>query len=465
MLIFSTDGNNTKLDFVPDFYELRLDLRKDCFSIPDFFLNKKAIITIRDRAEGGKYIGNIDTKITFLQKILDETNLFIDIELANKDLLLNNISPHQKKRVIISVHDFSPKLKLSANYLLNKSCFFYKFVINNNSISEFFEVYHYLNSLNIDYTLISIGYTSLLSRILYQHLGFKATYFGKKGHQTALNQMTERDVIRYDLINISPKTAIGGIIGSEQILNSLGLSFYNKYFQDNNINAVYLPIVIEKARGDDLKLLVELVKSSSFFCFGFSITMPFKKEIGKWEVNTSPTSAHSLQGGQDINRSYNLWIPNDNKSYLTDEDAFIEAFKKLHITKETKILLLGIGAMAKTVLKLLPENTIYIITRHSLTAFVEWVGEGIFCLINTTPLGTNGEDIREIYPNLKFHKVIDLPYSTEKTKLALYCQENNIPIVDGKQFWKLQAKKQLELFITSCHSKQSEESLGNFTNN
>ena len=46
-----------------------------------------------------------------------------------------------------------------------------------------------------------------------------------------------------------------------------------------------------------------------------------------------------------------------------------------------------------------------------------------------------------------FEKIIDLPYKEKNTLLIKHCIENEIDYVDGKMFWKWQAKSQLKKFL------------------
>jgi shikimate 5-dehydrogenase len=158
----------------------------------------------------------------------------------------------------------------------------------------------------------------------------------------------------------------------------------------------------------------------------------------------------------------NLWTPYDNKTYLTDVYAFEQAFVRLNIDDDVKIVLLGTGAMAKTVIQLLPRNDIYVLGRDEekvallMSNFGDKniVYDGTICLINTTPLGMNDENVLDAFPVKVFHMAIDLPYQNKKTKLVEHCEDKNIPIIDGIEFWNLQAQKQLEVFVENISNEE-----------
>jgi len=422
----------------PDFYELRLDLRNySKFKIPKFFYHNPSIITLRDLCEGGRYSGAIDQKLDFFVKLLEETNFYIDVELTHLPSLLKKLKNKVLlRRTIISVHDPSTFDLSNVKNIIQfvgsslapsvseyiENCFFLKLALRIDTFSQLHAVTELLSTLKMPYTLISSGKLSLISRILYQHLGSVATYYGRQGALTAQNQITQHDVQMFNLVHIDAEARIGGVVGGSQVKNSLGLDFYNTYFRLHRKNAVYLPFAIE-----DCADFIEFIKKTSLPLLGFSITMPFKEEITKHIQTADPM--------------INLWLPRTGQTFNTDANALIEAFKLLNITLQTHILLLGNGAMARLVRQLLPNNR-FLGDGQDNTKFTADV-----CLINATPLGHRGEDVLVHYQLPPFNKVIDLPYTNSDTKLIAYCKKHNIIYIDGKTFWKMQAKVQLQLFL------------------
>ena len=49
-------------------------------------------------------------------------------------------------------------------------------------------------------------------------------------------------------------------------------------------------------------------------------------------------------------------------------------------------------------------------------------------------------------------KVVDLPYTQKNTLLINRCIENKMDYIDGKYFWKLQAKIQQQKFIAAIYN-------------
>ena len=410
MLIYSTYNNHySEISFEPDAYELRLDLCKDQFLIPEFFYKKNTILTLRDASEGGNYKGCIKKKLNFYLDILKNTSFFVDIEVKYLDNCQEFDSFYD--RIIWSQHC---NLNVPTTTVPIQ-----KYVYPIDTLLEQCKL------SNKYFCLLSSGKTSLISRLLYKHFGSKAVYFGKEGYETAAGQLTDNDVLLYNLKTINKETIIGGILGGEQIINSIGLKFYNNYFKQNNINAVYLPFI-----NPDLNDFISFVKDSGFRFYGFSITMPYKKKLSEL-----------LKIDKEI---INLWIPSSNEVDCTDETAFIQAFSILDITKDTPIILYGKGAMAQIVKKLLPDNIIYSVARDNIVPDID---KNIpVAVINATP------QIDLIPNNLLIHSVIDLPYSNNSTAIIDYCIENNVPHIDGVSFWKIQAEKQLYAFCDNMYT-------------
>ena len=435
MLILSTYKTEPTPVFEPDFYELRLDLLEDWTVIPDFYQNKNTIVTIRDKDQGGEYKDTLTKKLNFYLNILENTNFYIDIELSNLEVLFTELSDESHyDRIIVSIHDYSDNAFDNFKDLLSTSNFndmiyFYKFVYKIDSLSVMIMMANMLKEINIHFTIQSIGKTSVISRILYKHLGSFATYFGEEGHITAPNQLTDKEMIQFNMRSITPQTSVGGVVGGEQVLHSIGLKSFNRYFKKKGINAVYLPFI-----ATEINDLLDFFSNFFVNFYGFSITMPLKSTIVPTKI-------------------VNTWLPKRNEFYLTDAKGFELSFKKLQVDASTKIILIGSGAMAETVMNLLPENDTDIYTQKRLEkiknpdASFTYNRQENVVLINATPIGTNDEDLIDHFKINNFDRVIDLPYLHDRrTKLALFCFDNNIPIVDGVQFWKWQAKEQLKMF-------------------
>jgi 3-dehydroquinate dehydratase type I len=90
-----------------DLIELRMDYLKRPKLEPLLQAGKKPIIvTHRRREEGGRYTGNEKKRLAVLQEAIDLGASFVDVEVASKAFLLQELVNHSDPtRLILSFHD------------------------------------------------------------------------------------------------------------------------------------------------------------------------------------------------------------------------------------------------------------------------------------------------------------------------------------------------------------------------
>ncbi|MBT7469180.1 MAG: thymidine phosphorylase, partial [Candidatus Cloacimonetes bacterium] len=312
---------------------------------------------------------------------------------------------------------------------------FLKIALKIENYSDFTKLTKIFQKSNKPIIFTGMGKLGKISRILHTHFGAVGTFVGLDDYQTATGQLTVTEAETYNLSTISQKTKIGGIIGGKQVEKSLGINFYNHYFQQHKIDAIYLPFNVEN-------LTDFLNWQNSQNCFGFSVTMPFKTELTENPIN--------------------LFLPKSRKYFNTDAVAFEKSIKFLKISKNEKILIYGSGGTAKTALSIF-QNQAYSAGRN-LTK-IKKLAEKFNCkiavpnqkfdvIINCTPIGMNGEDFLKKTKLQIAKKTIDLPYSNTKTLLIQKCEEEKTKFVNGKTFWKWQAEKQLSEFKKELIKKE-----------
>lgn len=453
MIIYSLPYKNTAFineyihKFRADLYEFRLDYAPDSFNFnPDFF-NSNTILTLRDSNEGGKYNGELEAKLLFYQKMVKKFNCLVDCEYK----LYRNFNKIElpSENLILSYHSLTAKTDFEQIETLVKDAKNIKFkylkiAVNVTKYSDLLKLQKLSYLLPDKLILVGMGSLGKISRILYKFLGSQATYVSHKNFATASGQINLAEAKFYHIRNIDKQTLYGGIIGQKQIDKSIGLQYYNHYFRNEKLNACYLPFAVNNFQ--DFWNWLSNVNQDKFF--GFSITMPFKKMFQLQKFNK-----YEL-------KSVNLYIPSRDLVMNTDKIAFEQAFELLDISLEDEILLYGSGATAETALATLKNyREVTIASRNELVAYElaynynKKYGElpnlttkTFSLIINCTPIGMAGEDFfAETGLNLP-QKFIDLPYTIEKTRLIRTCELYNIPFIDGKKFWHLQAKKQLKEF-------------------
>ncbi|MCK4695350.1 MAG: type I 3-dehydroquinate dehydratase, partial [Candidatus Cloacimonetes bacterium] len=255
--------------------EFRLDFHRNYKDFPQKFIDSKTIITIRDTTEGGINQTALDDKISYYQELVSKYNCLVDCEII---LYKNQCIP--TSNLVLSYHDFSKNLNVvklknvikKSNLIPSK---YLKIAVKITEYTQLNLISDLIQTSNKPVLFAGMESIGKISRILYQFISAEGTYIGLKDYPTANGQITENEAKKYDLTKISKNTQIGGIVGGEQVENSLGLTFYNQYFQLHKIDAIYLPFVVK-----DFKKFWKWFKTCKFKnrIYGFSVTMPFKKK-------------------------------------------------------------------------------------------------------------------------------------------------------------------------------------------
>ena len=432
----------TELEWI----EYRLDYNSEYKKFPEKYISSKSIITIRDVSEGGVKQINRKEKTEFYRKVVDKFNCLVDYELTQyKDQNIPALN------LILSYHDFSEELDIQklekvVEISNSKAAKYLKIAVNISSYSELTAIKKKIKKSNKPVIFAAMGKLGKIGRILHKHLGAIGTFVGLKHHTTADGQLTEDETTRLQLKDISDKTALGGIVGSEQVWQSLGLEFYNTIFKKRKLNAIYLPFFT-----DDLSDFMNWFNNADFRdrFYGFSVTMPFKKEITKL-----------LDPQDSANYPINLFLPQSKRTFNSDIEAFLKCIRYLSIKPKNKVLVFGSGATVESALIALAGYSVFITSKneHKGKELVEKyyrkyipINEinqfDFVILINCTPLGMNNEDVLAKLRIKLPKKIIDLPYKEKNTLLIKHCIENEINYVDGKMFWKWQAESQLKKFL------------------
>lgn len=422
--------------------EYRLDYHSDPFSLPGKYIGENSILTLRSVKEGGRYLFSNQQKLNFYADCIKKYNCLVDWELVSYER--SSINP---QNLIISYHH-DQKYKLDFDALIKKlsviKAKFCKLVLPIDSWDDFSSVYALLKKINKTVLFCGTGRYGKLSRVLFPHLGAVGTYIGDDEYKTHPDQLTISEAELYRLKSISDKTQLGGIIGGKQVQHSLGLDFFNRFFDENHIDARYLPFHLNR-----FEQIFEMLSARPFISkfFGFSVTMPFKQQLADRFNSEIPL---------------NTYIPKDNLTENTDIDGFEKALAYLDVSDVDRILIVGSGATAISALVACKGLHTFLTARNYQKAveiandhqveFIEpeKVKNHVFeIVINCTPIGMQREGFIELTGIRNFAKFIDLPYTCGDTPVISYCKTNQLPYVDGKLFWQWQATAQLDCFLSA----------------
>lgn len=423
--------------------EYRLDLCDDWMEKDFKQLPINTILTCR----GPRFTPDL------LQRMLDSPSL-IDLDLAQWEKHQDAVPA---ERLILSVHldEFDED---SIRSFLNhpQAAKFYKLILKTESFADIIRTKTLIEAAKRDIIFNVQGRWALLQRSLcdiFESLGC----YGAYDDSVVTDQPLFGDILRIWLLNNQDVEYALAIIGSERVNKSLTVQCYNYAYENIKKNYVMLPIP-----ANDLAEAFEVLTflKGYFKLAGLVITNPFKKQIATF-LKCRQSIINTVQFSE-TKHLYNVYNP-DLDTYVytknTDVVALRNALQKLDIKPTQRILIYGSGACAEAFareLKLRDYQRIFIMGRNEETVkqlkdrfqLLDPDGEPYDLLINTTPLGSDAEDDISHIP--KFNQLIDLnyPYNDQPllTKLA---NEQNLPLIDGIEFWQMQFDAQLHCLVYS----------------
>ncbi|MDY6914704.1 MAG: type I 3-dehydroquinate dehydratase [Candidatus Cloacimonadota bacterium] len=408
-------------------------------------VDQHTILTIRNTKEGGLNHFNSQKKLNFYKKMISTYNCLVDWEIESYKTSYR--IPFDN--LILSYHNFENFDKDFLLHLAKKAnqlpCKYLKLAVPIENYSDLTDIEYIFMQSNKKILWAGLGKLGKLSRILHRNLGATGTYLGLQNAPTSSSQLNFQETRKYNFETINTNTKIGGIIGGKNVKNSLGLEFYNNIFAKKQLNAVYLPFIVDS--------LPEFLKwLDSFGCdkfFGFSVTMPSKMELASYLNKKEPI---------------NLYLPYSQLSYNTDITAFQNSLEKMGIGMNSTIIVWGYGGAATAFIVAARKfkDNIYVDGRNQqkLRAFckkynlkkVREKNQDCSLLVNCTPLGTKPYPLNTLKLP-KFNKLIDLPYQNQDTDLVKLCRIKSLDFISGKEFWHWQAKEQLQIFLNEIKNK------------
>lgn len=210
--------------------------------------------------------------------------------------------------------------------------------------------------------------------------------------------------------------------------------------------------------------LEDFLKQGNFT--GINVTIPYKKDVIPFLNELSPI-AKTMGAVNTIIRRPDGTLYGHNTDYFGFSSMLHQS--GLHIA-EKKVLVLGSGGAAGTVVKVLEEHraNVVIISRSGENNYQNlYLHQDASVIVNATPLGmypNNGISPVDLDLFPKLDGVLDLIYNPARTQLLLDAEKRNIPAFNGLWMLVAQAKEAAEYFIgqsisdtviTSIHQKLS----------
>jgi 3-dehydroquinate dehydratase/shikimate dehydrogenase len=448
-----------------NFLEFRLDYLKNPISaIPGlkrFFEYRPdaiGIATCRRAANGGKFHGSLSAQIDVLIKAAGAGCQILDLEVEGAEALrtvdLDRL--RSAASLLLSSHDFKRTRDLDKVFarMTAFSPEFYKVVTTATSLHDNVEMLKFLQKHKDDRAVLGMcmGEQGAISRVLCVRAGAAFTFAApSQGEPTADGQITAREMQEtYRVDQLDAATRIYGV-AANPVRHSLSPALINTAMRRENVNAVYLPLLVESL--DDLLACVREIP-----IHGLSVTMPFKQQIlpflDRSEQLTAATGSCNTvvrsQDGQLIGFNTDIQgilAPLEAHLSLSGADALVigaggAARSAVYALKQrgAKVYILNrTAANAQKLAKQFEVNTV----KRSDLAKMQFAAA-----INTTPVGMGSSTESPLNEKeLKSVRCIfDLVYNPAETRLLQMARAQGIPAISGVEMFVYQGARQFEIW-------------------
>lgn len=242
-----------------------------------------------------------------------------------------------------------------------------------------------------------------------------------------------------------------GIIGYP-LAQSASPAFFNKKFENENIDAEYIPFEIES-----IEELPRILNENPELC-GFNVTIPYKQKVMNYLNGVSDEA-------KDINAVNVVKVTRDNEGkpllhgFNSDVIGFTRSIEYLVKGKHKKALILGTGGASKAIaysLKQLGIDYIFVSRnageeKIAYSELNEEIMRSHTLIVNCTPLGMVGHGIDQC-PEIPYefigneHLLYDIVYNPENTLFLQRGAAQGATTKSGYEMWYLQALASWEIW-------------------
>lgn len=436
------------------------------------------IVTCRDGSEGGQ--NNLAPDIRkqiLIEAIKLEANL-IDCEYANfvKDFgqpIKKALAENKKTKLILSAHNFStPFEKLNDIYddmFAAYPAAIAKTAYKANHINDCFAALDILKKYGDKAIAICMGPAGVISRIIAKKLSAFLTFAScGENQETAAGQLTLEKMkkqFRFDSIN--SQTEFYGLLGNP-VEHSIGPVAHNACFAAENLNKIYLPLLVTGSQREFNEFLDNITARSWLDFRGFSVTLPHKTsalEYAQAKGEYIEPLAAKIGAVNTLTVGLNERITGYNTDYAGAMDALTNALgitKKQLLNKSAAVI--GAGGAARAIIAGLADVgtkvTIYnrtVSKAHDLASEfgchwadlkeIERLEAEI--VINCTSIGMSPNIDASPIPAKCLKKdmvVFDTIYNPIETLLLKQAKQVRAKTVSGAEMFINQAAEQFKLF-------------------
>jgi len=478
----ATAGGAEILELRTDYLEnLTVDLVKNLIAETKNAVEQSmpVIVTCRDQKQGGAKPYPEQLRIGILAEAVRNGCDFIDCEYENflsaavQEMLQPVLADNSNTRLILSAHDFKTRFediaRLYKDILQVCPTAIGKLVYTANHINDCFETFDLLHNTSGDSIVFCMGAAGLVSRIIAKKLGSFVTFASINAEAaTAPGQLTIeqlKGLYRYD--NIDADTELFGVIANP-VGHSLSPAIHNACFADEDMNKLYLPLLVEGGREEFDEFLNNVLAREWLDFKGFSVTIPHKQNALNF-VKAKEGFIEPL--AEKIGAVNTLIVGTDGKlaAYNTDYAAALDAITStMGITradlKDLSVAIIGAGGVARAIVAGLSDVGAKIKIYNRTVKKAEKLAAEFSCdfaplddlpdiaaklLINCTSIGMYPNIDATPFPQecLKQDMVVfDTVYNPAETLLLKQAKEAGAKTIDGISMFVNQGLAQFKLF-------------------
>jgi len=242
------------------------------------------------------------------------------------------------------------------------------------------------------------------------------------------------------------------VIG-DPVTHSLSPVMHTAAFNAMGIEAQY-SFQAEQVKAQELKKYIQRVKDKNIHML--AVTIPHKEAIIYYLDKVDPLAREIGAVNTVLNKNGVL------TGYNTDCEGAIRALKQHTVLFEKNVLLFGSGGSARAIIYgLIKERAIVTICSRNrdkalelASAFgcksLEWNErnsiEGVDIIVNTTPIGREGEAFPIMEGVKANHIVFDVNYNSTGTPLVAMAKQKGATAIDGLELLLQQGMLQFEMY-------------------
>ncbi len=465
------------LEFRTDYLE---DLSVEVVrSLLSYRADLPAIVTCRDKREGGAIDYPETLRIDVLLAALDTGAEFVDLEYANflnpgvRSRIEAGLARNPEGRLILSAHDFRGPFesveRLYDEILAACPQAVPKLVYTAKHINDCFAAFDLMHGAEKPVIALCMGQPGLISRVLAPKVGSLVTFAsldeasGTAPGQVSLEQF--RGLYRYD--SIDAETELFGVI-ADPVAHSASPAIHNACFAEQRMNKLYLPLLVEGGRGRLYDFLDNVLARPWLDFRGFSVTIPHKHSALEY-VRRKSACIEPL--AQLIGAANTLIMPTGRSiaAYNTDYAGALDAIRAGLGAKDDAldgltVAVVGAGGVARAIVAGLCDAGAEVTIYNRTVERAEQLADDFDCafsgldgldqldaqlVVNCTSIGMHPNVDRSPVPEDALKPgmtVFDTVYNPVETLLLEQAQAAGARTVDGVTMFVNQAMAQFKLF-------------------